>query len=328
VARLTHARAGCAARGDPRPDRQARPRGQQHAGRRAAHVAGGDGRTRVLAHRAAARRDGARVQAAAARRPRHRAPGRALPGRHDRPAGDWPLRRRGPGVAVAGRRGRAAARGDRLAAARTAGQAVVARRAGSAGDQHHAGQPGTARRARAPAAADRPPRRRKGPRPDDRAGGPVAAAVRARRRVGRADRPGRQRARAREQGHRVDPRQLRGTDAGPGTRPDGRAEPVGVPPPIPGRHRHEPAAVPEAHPAAGGTRAADRGDRRRGPGWARGSATPARPSSTASTEGCSAPRRGGTPNASGPLRDWPTRPAVRGRGRSAGCRRSRSARRG
>jgi hypothetical protein len=64
----------------------------------------------------------------------------------------------------------------------------------------------------------------------------------------------------------VDPGQLRGTDAGPRTRPDGRAQPVGVPSPLPGRHRHEPAAVPEAHPAAGGTRAADRGHRRRGPG--------------------------------------------------------------
>ena len=106
--------------------------------------------------------------------------------------------------------------------------------------------------------------------PADRAGDPLAPAHRPARRHGRPDRSRRQRPVPRQPGHRLDPRQLRRTDAGRRPGPAGPDEPVRLPPALPRGHGHEPAAVPEAHPAAGGPHpaglpAGGRG-RRRAPG--------------------------------------------------------------
>ena len=61
----------------------------------------------------------------------------------------------------------------------------------------------------------------------------------------------------------VDPRELRRADARRRPRPPRRHEPVRVPPALPRGDGDEPAAVPEAHPAAGGARRC----------WSRGPAT-------------------------------------------------------
>ena len=110
------------------------------------------------------------------------------------------------------------------------------------------------------------------------------------------DRPGRQRSHPRQPGHPLDPWQLRRTDADRGPRSPGRHERFRVPPALPCRHDHEPAAVPETHSPAGSPIATGRPARTMSRASAISSGSTARPSSAASTAGCSAPRPVTTPH--------------------------------
>jgi hypothetical protein len=175
----------------------------------------------------------------------------ALPGHLGRPAGVRPGVRHQRERALPGRAAGAGGGRDRRAHRRR----EAARQGQRAGIARHVRQPHRHARAgagAAPAAAARHARRRAHRRAAHQARNPVPPAGERRRRAAAPDRPAGQPHPAHHQGHQRAARQLRAVAAGGGHGARGAHERVVVPPPLQGRDRHEPAAVPEAAAPAGG----------------------------------------------------------------------------
>ena len=155
----------------------------------------------------------------------------------------------------------------------------------------------SARRQHPPAAAARHAARHPDPGAAGRARDPLSPAARRAGLAHGADRLRRKQAAAGQPRHRLDqaqlPRALQHRGAGRG----GAHEPVGAAPPLQGGDGDEPAAISEAHSAAGGAAADRLRSRSMPPRPATRSATTAPRSSAASIAACSAPRPCATPSA-------------------------------